>query len=143
MIIIDSGSELSPKDIEAQPPSQPYPGPSASTSSSPNQPHPYPQADDSNESQRLLGRTTTGNHPEPIFPGPPPAFTPYEAEWFEVGYGDVVSHDEHLNTDGEYIHTKFTNIRPSTNCYIQNRRSVISFPPHSSIPTSPKLPHPL
>ncbi|KAF9453843.1 hypothetical protein P691DRAFT_615220, partial [Macrolepiota fuliginosa MF-IS2] len=36
--------------------------------------------------------------------GPPPAFAPYEAEWFEAGHGDVVSHDEHLNTDGEALY---------------------------------------
>ncbi|KXN90053.1 hypothetical protein AN958_05058 [Leucoagaricus sp. SymC.cos] len=39
---------------------------------------------------------------EPL--GPPPAFTPYEAAWFEVGNGDIVSHDEHLNTDGEALY---------------------------------------
>lgn len=32
--------------------------------------------------------------------GPPPEFTQYEAENFEVGYSDVVSHDPHLNSDG-------------------------------------------
>ena len=32
--------------------------------------------------------------------GPPPEFTQYEAEHFEVGYSDVVSHDPHLNSDG-------------------------------------------
>ena len=33
--------------------------------------------------------------------GPPPEFALYEAEHFEVGYEDVVSHDPHLNTDGK------------------------------------------
>lgn len=32
--------------------------------------------------------------------GSPPEFTQYEAEHFEVGYSDVVSHDPHLNSDG-------------------------------------------
>jgi hypothetical protein len=39
--------------------------------------------------------------------GPPPEFTQYEAEHFEVGYSDVVSHDPHLNSDGmrlQYIY---------------------------------------
>ncbi|CAA7265823.1 unnamed protein product [Cyclocybe aegerita] len=36
--------------------------------------------------------------------GPPPDFTPYQAEHFEVGYDDVVSHDPHLNTDGEALY---------------------------------------
>jgi len=40
-----------------------------------------------------------GNEP-PIPDGPPPGFALYKAESFEVGYGDVVSHDPHLNTDG-------------------------------------------
>jgi len=37
---------------------------------------------------------------EPI-PDGPPGFALYEAESFEVDYGDVVSHDPHLNTDGK------------------------------------------
>ena len=35
--------------------------------------------------------------------GPPPEFTHYEAESFEVGYSDVVSHDPHLNSDGSFF----------------------------------------
>ena len=35
------------------------------------------------------------------FSGPPPDFTLYDAEFFEVGYEDIVSHDPHLNTDGQ------------------------------------------
>ncbi|KAJ7225539.1 hypothetical protein GGX14DRAFT_421002 [Mycena pura] len=34
---------------------------------------------------------------------PPPEFTPYEAECFSSG-GDIVSHDPHLNTDGEALY---------------------------------------
>jgi hypothetical protein len=33
---------------------------------------------------------------------PPPEFTPYEAEYFQTGNGDVISHDDHLNEDGGY-----------------------------------------
>jgi hypothetical protein len=33
---------------------------------------------------------------------PPPEFSPYRADYFEVGNGDIVSHDPHLNTDGTY-----------------------------------------
>lgn len=33
---------------------------------------------------------------------PPPSFTPYEAEYFVSGSGSIVSHDPHLNADGEY-----------------------------------------
>ncbi|KAH9486957.1 hypothetical protein JR316_0001023 [Psilocybe cubensis] len=36
--------------------------------------------------------------------GPPPDFSPYQAEHFEVGYDDVVSHDPHLNSDGEALY---------------------------------------
>lgn len=35
--------------------------------------------------------------------GPPPEFTHYDAEHFEVGYSDVVSHDPHLNSDGSFF----------------------------------------
>ncbi|KDR84964.1 hypothetical protein GALMADRAFT_218038 [Galerina marginata CBS 339.88] len=35
---------------------------------------------------------------------PPPSFAPYQAEHFEVGYSDVVSHDPHLNSDGEALY---------------------------------------
>lgn len=31
---------------------------------------------------------------------PPPAFVPYEAEYFEDDEGTIVSHDPHLNEDG-------------------------------------------
>ena len=35
---------------------------------------------------------------------PPPDFTPYEAEFFVSGSaGDIVSHDPHLNADGEHV----------------------------------------
>ena len=33
---------------------------------------------------------------------PPPEFAPYNAEYFEVENGDILSHDSHLNTDGAY-----------------------------------------
>lgn len=36
---------------------------------------------------------------------PPPEFTPYEAEYFVSGSdGDIVSHDRHLNEDGEALY---------------------------------------
>ncbi|KAH8100670.1 hypothetical protein BXZ70DRAFT_1008159 [Cristinia sonorae] len=35
---------------------------------------------------------------------PPPEFTPYEAEYFYTGNQDVVSHDKHLNDDGEALY---------------------------------------
>lgn len=31
---------------------------------------------------------------------PPPPFEPYNADFFETDDGDIVSHDPHLNTDG-------------------------------------------
>lgn len=42
-------------------------------------------------------------HLLPGFPSndpPPPGFAPYNAEFFAVSDGNVVSHDPHLNTDG-------------------------------------------
>ncbi len=68
------------------------------------------ESNNANEQDRLLG-DAPGNYPDIVFPGPqeplgpPPAFTPYDAEWFEVGRGDVVSHDVHLNTDGQRSHS--------------------------------------
>ncbi|KAG7450545.1 uncharacterized protein BT62DRAFT_927823 [Guyanagaster necrorhizus] len=35
---------------------------------------------------------------------PPPEFTPYHAEYFDTGNGDIVSHDPHLNSDGEALY---------------------------------------
>ncbi|KAI0076075.1 hypothetical protein K474DRAFT_1698656 [Panus rudis PR-1116 ss-1] len=35
---------------------------------------------------------------------PPPEFTPYEAEYFVESDGNVVSHDQHLNEDGEALY---------------------------------------
>ncbi|KAF8846352.1 hypothetical protein BDN67DRAFT_961073 [Paxillus ammoniavirescens] len=34
----------------------------------------------------------------------PPAFTPYNASYFTSGVGDVISHDPHLNEDGEALY---------------------------------------
>ncbi|KAF8140285.1 hypothetical protein EV363DRAFT_1312110 [Boletus edulis] len=34
----------------------------------------------------------------------PPAFTPYEASYFISGAGDAISHDPHLNEDGEALY---------------------------------------
>ncbi|OCH96130.1 hypothetical protein OBBRIDRAFT_787580 [Obba rivulosa] len=35
---------------------------------------------------------------------PPPDFTPYEAEYSETSNGDIISHDPHLNEDGEALY---------------------------------------
>ncbi|KAK0198342.1 hypothetical protein F5146DRAFT_1131339 [Armillaria mellea] len=35
---------------------------------------------------------------------PPPEFAPYHAEHFDTGNGNIVSHDPHLNTDGEALY---------------------------------------
>ncbi|KAK7064249.1 hypothetical protein R3P38DRAFT_2823307 [Favolaschia claudopus] len=45
--------------------------------------------------------------PSAAIPGgeePPPEFTPYEAECFNTGSGNIVSHDAHLNSDGEALY---------------------------------------
>ncbi|CAA7265824.1 unnamed protein product [Cyclocybe aegerita] len=36
--------------------------------------------------------------------GPPPPFAPYEPEFFLSSHGDVISHDHHLNEDGEALY---------------------------------------
>lgn len=56
-----------------------------------------PGGDESTETTHLaVDFHSDAEHPT----GPPPEFSPYEAEYFEVGYNDVVSHDPHLNSDG-------------------------------------------
>ncbi|KAF5384853.1 hypothetical protein D9615_001503 [Tricholomella constricta] len=35
---------------------------------------------------------------------PPPDFAPYNADYFETDSGNIVSHDPHLNTDGEALY---------------------------------------
>ena len=57
---------------------------------------PVPGNDSLNNSHLLVDIANT-----PL--GPPPEFTHYEAEHFEVGYSDVVSHDPHLNSDGSFF----------------------------------------
>ncbi|KAF8642356.1 hypothetical protein AX16_009625 [Volvariella volvacea WC 439] len=42
--------------------------------------------------------------PGPEERDPPPEFTPYDAEFFLTGEDDVVSHDPHLNSDGEALY---------------------------------------
>lgn len=104
-MIIEPSPGRSSKDIEAAGEGdhlvqqQDAAGPSSS------RPHQDQETEGANEQDGLLGNVA-GNYPDIVFPGPqeplgpPPEFTPYEAEWFEVGRGDVVSHDVHLNTDG-------------------------------------------
>ncbi|KAL0951227.1 hypothetical protein HGRIS_007948 [Hohenbuehelia grisea] len=50
-----------------------------------------------------LARNINESIPVPGGEEAPPQFTPYEAEFFEVGDGDIVSHDPHLNSDGEAL----------------------------------------
>jgi len=63
------------------------------------------------EAERLLPSTSDGLDLPPPFEdeqrphpssvdGPPPDFALYEADFFETGSGDIVSHDAHLNSDG-------------------------------------------
>ncbi|PPR05689.1 hypothetical protein CVT26_008930 [Gymnopilus dilepis] len=72
-------------------------GPSASTS----RPAPRPSTEspsdpDATENDHLLVDMVPAE--------PPPSFAPYEAEYFKVGYNDIVSHDPHLNSDGEALY---------------------------------------
>ncbi|KAF7347856.1 hypothetical protein MVEN_01543200 [Mycena venus] len=85
------------------------------------------KAQPSEEEQELLSAAASGSSPPPfqdepsppsgmlidlsdsteVIPGgeePPPEFTPYEAECFNTGSGNIVSHDPHLNTDGEALY---------------------------------------
>jgi hypothetical protein len=56
----------------------------------------------------------------------PPPFEPYEAECFEIGSGNIVSHDPHLNSDGcvlSFAHSWFWTLTLVTNL----RRGPLSF----------------
>lgn len=60
---------------------------------------PPPAFEDIEEDTHLLSDFTQPPNPDGVS-GPPPVFSHYEADFFTVGDGDIVSHDPHLNTDG-------------------------------------------
>lgn len=37
------------------------------------------------------------------FSEPPPAFAPYQPEFYYNSHGDLISHDHHLNQDGKAL----------------------------------------
>jgi hypothetical protein len=82
------------KDLEAAAGASPASVPAASTSA----PAPSPPSFDSIEPVAYVTTGTEG------YEEPPPEFTPYVAQCFVVGDGDVVSHDPHLNSDGEALY---------------------------------------
>ncbi|PFH54451.1 hypothetical protein AMATHDRAFT_134053 [Amanita thiersii Skay4041] len=59
-----------------------------------------PDVPDNDETAHLLVFTPHSNDQL----DPPPEFAPYEAEFFSVDQGNVISHDAHLNTDGEALY---------------------------------------
>ncbi|KAF7793351.1 hypothetical protein EIP86_004463 [Pleurotus ostreatoroseus] len=74
-------------------------GPSSSSNPPPLQPPPSFEQSTSDAALRFPEGDVfvpPGGEPE----GPPPAFAPYEASYFEKGDGTIVSHDPHLNEDG-------------------------------------------
>ena len=58
---------------------------------------PGPPAFDADETALLMP-------PTEAYEEPPPEFTPYEAKCFTIGDGSIVSHDAHLNKDGEALY---------------------------------------
>ncbi|KAG9019731.1 hypothetical protein FRB90_011002 [Tulasnella sp. 427] len=59
-------------------------------------------------------RDSFGNETEPLLP--PPEFTEYVADYYTDGSGNIVSHDKHLNEDGEALYRfilEHASIRPS------------------------------
>ncbi|KAL4243489.1 hypothetical protein ABKN59_001277 [Abortiporus biennis] len=102
-------------------------GLSSVTSSQPSENPFFSPSDDAGilGSTGLLGSSPISTEPPPSFeasaadkvlagfpdvfvpPGgeePPPEFTPYNAEYFVNGSGNIVSHDKHLNEDGEALY---------------------------------------
>jgi hypothetical protein len=66
---------------------------------------PPPPFEEQQTEQRLLIDLTDGSYNPTtsdldIIAEPPPDFAQYNADYFETGSGDIVSHDPHLNTDG-------------------------------------------
>ncbi|EKM83900.1 hypothetical protein AGABI1DRAFT_124228 [Agaricus bisporus var. burnettii JB137-S8] len=101
MVILESDSPSPKKSFSHPQPGFNQPGPSTTAG---NQPYRLnPQVD--NEAARLPNHVATAmDSPVNVPMEPPPAFAPYDAAWFEVGQGDVVSHDKHLNVDGEALY---------------------------------------
>jgi len=56
------------------------------------------------ELHHLLINMSAAPGPSTIPTEPPPSFSPYVAEFSLTGTGDVISHDPHLNTDGEALY---------------------------------------
>lgn len=67
--------------------------------------HATSSSQQSNETELLLSDIGTNDAATALFPDePPPSFAPYTAEFWHIGNDDVVSHDPHLNTDGEALY---------------------------------------
>ncbi|KAG5647959.1 hypothetical protein DXG03_006993 [Asterophora parasitica] len=47
--------------------------------------------------------------------GRPPSFAPYEAEFFRSSDGDIISHDHHLNEDGDHLETRTRQVARTVN----------------------------
>lgn len=91
---------------------------------------PPPPFDDESSTTILPPFTDLVFPPGPGESDPPPVFAPYEAEFFLVGYDDIVSHDPHLNTDGAPLpiptpppnsHHSPAQVKPSTASYYHNQ----------------------
>lgn len=83
----------------------PHPGPSTSSGGTHNVPlEPPPTFAESAADKALNAELASSEVFVPLGgEEPPPEFTPYEAEFFLAGAQDVVSHDKHLNEDGERL----------------------------------------
>jgi hypothetical protein len=75
----------------------------------PDKKHPsaYFESGPSDETSRLLGQGSSGQSLEMVpgyeemDGGLPPEFHPYHADYETTSSGDIYSHDQHLNEDGE------------------------------------------
>ncbi|KAJ7092700.1 hypothetical protein C8R44DRAFT_816319 [Mycena epipterygia] len=70
----------------------------------PSDPSPPPFRDDPTSDPLIDFSEDAEAIPGPGGEEPPPVFTPYEAECFNAGSGSIVSHDPHLNCDGEALY---------------------------------------
>ncbi|KAL6309929.1 hypothetical protein BKA93DRAFT_756836 [Sparassis latifolia] len=92
------------KSSDGVDPQQPLAGPSRSAGLQP------PSFEESTRDQALPSYSDQFPESSEVYvpqggEAPPPEFTPYEAEYFvSGGAGDIVSHDRHLNEDGEALY---------------------------------------
>lgn len=106
----------------------------------PEAPPPFGQSSKSYEMEKRDSDGSAGEPPPALDDNaiagpsePPPEFAPYEPSISIKDMGDIISHDHHLNEDGEHLTPLPFNL---TSLRMNYRRSIVQIPPipclHSS-----------